>query len=177
MRVYLYIVILVLAVACTPHNRPSHPSTIQQVDSVYTKSDFRTYGDYYKSGHQVYAIDLLSDGLDYDSLGHIVGTGCNLYLSDIFAPKDSTLRLPAGTYEMDSVAKDMHFLRGMYFDGSITGTYLLQIQNGQMQRITLLTGGRMTVDYVENNVVLDFELYLADSTRYHATYTGPAMYR
>jgi hypothetical protein len=75
------------------------------------------------------------------------------------------------------VAKDMHFLRGMYFDGSITGTYLLQIQNGQMQRITLLTGGRMTVDYVENNVVLDFELYLADSTRYHATYTGPAMYR
>ena len=56
----------------------------------------------------------------------------------------------------------------------MTGTYLLQIQDGQMQRITLFTGGKMTVDYVEDDMVMDFELYLADSTRYHATYTGPA---
>lgn len=175
MKAYLYIVILVLAVACTPHNKPSQPtSTIQDADSIYTESDFRSYGDYYNSGHQVYAIDLLSEGLDYDSARYIVGTGCNLYLSDVFAPKDSTLRLPAGTYEMDSVAKDMRFLRGMYFDGNVTGTYLLQIQDGQMQRITLFTGGKMTVDYVEDDMVMGFELYLADSTRYHATYTGPA---
>ena len=96
-----------MAVACTPHNKPTKPTTNQQVDSIYTESDFRRYDDYYNSGHQVYAIDLLSEGLDYDSTGHIVGTGCNLYLSDIFAPKDSIMRLPAGTYTMDSVAKEL----------------------------------------------------------------------
>ena len=178
MRTYLYIAILVLAIACTPHNKPTRPTTIQQVDSIYTESDYRIHGDYYHSGHQVYSIDLLSEGLDYDSLGHIVGTGCNLYLSDVFAPKDSTQRLPSGTYEMNSTAKDMHFLHGMYFDGSVTGTYLLMIQENQVQRILLFVGGTITVDYMEDdNVVLDFDLYLADSTHYHATYTGPAIYQ
>ena len=174
---FLYIVILVLAVACTPHNKPTNPTTIQQVDSIYTESDFDSYGDYYNSGHQVHSVDLLSEGLDYDSAGHIIGTGCNLYLSDIFIPKDSIVRLPSGTYNMDSTAKDMSFLRGMYFDGSVTGTYLLMIQNNQIQRIMLFAGGTMTIDYVENNIVIDFNLYLADSTHYHATYTGPATYR
>ena len=100
-----------------------------------------------------------------------------LYLSDIFAPKDSTMRLPAGTYEMDSIAKDMCFLPGLYFEGSVTGAYLLIIQESQIQRIMLLTKGTMTIDYEENDVILDFNLYLADSTRYHCTYVGPAIYR
>lgn len=176
-KAYLYILIWAIAVACTPHNKPTKPTTNQQVDSIYTESDFRRYNDYYNSGHQVYAIDLLSEGLDYDSTGHIVGTGCNLYLSDIFAPKDSIMRLPAGTYTMDSVAKDMHFLRGMSFEGSVTGAYLLMIQESQIQRIMLLTRGTMAVDYVEEDIILDFNLYLADSTHYHCTYIGPATYR
>lgn len=175
-KIYLYIVIGLVA-ACTPHNKPTRPTTIQQVDSIYTESKFRLYGDYYNSGHQVYSIDLLSEGLDYDSTGHIIGTGCNLYLSDIFVPKDSTQRLPAGRYEMDSVAKDMRFLRGMYFDGSVTGAYLLMIQESQIQRIILLKRGTMTIKYVEDDVFLDFNLYLADSTRYHCTYTGSVIYR
>lgn len=176
MKAYLYIAILVLTAACTPHNRPTQPTTIQQADSIYTESCFRIFGDYHNSGHQVYSIDLLSDGLNYDSTGHILGTGCNLYLSDIFAHKDSVTRLPAGTYSMDSTAKDMSFLRGLSFDGSATGTYLLMIQESQMQRIMFFTEGTMTVEYIENDIVLDFNLYLADSTRYHATYTGSAIF-
>jgi hypothetical protein len=147
------------------------------MDSVFTTADFRMYGDYYESGHQVYAIDLLSEGLAYDSTWHISGTGCNLFLSDVFAAKDSTSRLPAGTYTMDSVANEMSFLRGMYFDGDVTGTYLLTIEEDKIQRIMLFVGGTMTIDYVDDHVALDINLYLADSTRYHARYVGPAMYR
>lgn len=176
MKAYLYIIVLMLAVACTPHNNPTRPAT-QQVDSVYTTADFRAYADFYNSGHQVYAIDLLSDGLEYDSTWHISGTGCNLYLSDIFVAKDSTKRLPAGYYEMDSVAKEMTFLRGMSFEGNVTGTYLLLITEDQIQRILLMTGGNMTIAYEADDVVLDFNLYTEDSTHYHATYTGPAIYR
>ena len=175
-KIYLYIVIGLVA-ACTPHNKPTRPTTIQQVDSIYTESKFCLYGDYYNSGHQVYAIDLLSDGLEYDSAWHISGTGCNLYLSDIFVAKDSTKRLPAGYYEMDSVAKEMTFLRGMSFEGNVTGTYLLLITEDQIQRILLMTGGNMTIAYEADDVVLDFNLYTEDSTHYHATYTGPAIYR
>lgn len=176
MKAYWYIAIFVLVVACKPQNKPTS-SEILQLDSVFTTADFRMYGDYYESGHQVYAIDLLSEGLAYDSTWHISGTGCNLFLSDIFAAKDSTTRLPAGTYTMDSVANEMNFLRGMYFDGDVTGTYLLTIEEDKIQRIMLFIGGTMTIDYVDDHVALDFNLYLADSTRYHARYVGPAMYR
>ena len=85
--------------------------------------------------------------------------------------------MPAGYYEMDSVAKEMTFLRGMSFEGNVTGTYLLLITEDQIQRILLMTGGNMTIAYEADDVVLDFNLYTEDSTHYHATYTGPAIYR
>ena len=178
MKSYLYIALVLLLVACQPANNPSKPSGLQQEDSIYTLADFRAYGDYYNSNHQVYAIDLLSDGLEYDSVWHISGTGCNLFLSDVFVHKDSVNRLPAGVYQMDSVAREMCFLRGMYFDGNITGSYLLMIEEDKIESIVLFTAGTMTIDYKGEDVVLDFELYTADSvSHYHGMYQGPAMYR
>lgn len=177
MKAYLYIVLVFLLVACQPPNNPSKPSGVLQMDSVYTQADFRAYGDYYNSNHQVYAIDLLSDGLEYDSVWHISGTGCNLFLSDVFVHKDSVTRLPAGVYQMDSLAKEMCFLRGMYFEGNVTGTYLLTIEEDKIERILLFTAGIMTIDYDDEDVVIDFELYTADSVRYHGMYQGTAMYR
>jgi hypothetical protein len=177
MKTYLYIALVLLTIACTPKNDPTMPNTTVPADRVYTTADFRTYGDYYKSGHQLYAIDLLSQGLTYDSTWHITGSGCNLYLSDVFAHLDSTARLPQGTYHMDSITAEMTFLKGMYFEGNVTGTYLLEIQDNQMQRITLFTSGMMTIAYEQQNILLDFTLYTADSVRYRATYTGPARYR
>lgn len=162
--------------ACKPHNPIIKPNNIL-FDSVYTTADFRRYGDYYHSNHQIYAIDLLSEGLTYDSVFHISGSGCNLYLSDVFVPKDSVSYLPRGLYKMDSLANDMTFLRGMDFEGNITGSYLLSIQEDQIQKIILFTGGTMSVDYIEKDIILDFHLYTEDSTLYHATYTGAAIYR
>ena len=177
MKVYLYIAILILVVACKPQNKPTPSTTTLQADSVYTTADFRAYGDYYQSGHQVYAIDLLSEGLVYDSAWHISGSGYNLYLSDIFVSKNHTSHLPSGTYEMDSTAQEMSFLRGMNFEGSVTGTYLLEIKDNQLQRITLFSRGNMTIENIGEDVQIDFNLYTEDSVLYHATYIGPAMYR
>ena len=175
MKNYIYILLFLFVVGCTPYNKPTGPTPqpILKADSVYITADFRQYGDYYNTGHQVYAIDLLSTGLEYDSAFHIFGSGCNLFLSDIFV-SDS---LVAGHYKMDSVAKNMTFLRGMNFEGNITGTYLLHISESQIQKIVLFTSGSMDVTYLENDILLDFSLYTADSTLYHATYQGPAIYR
>ena len=175
MKHYIYIVLFLFLVGCNPYNRPTHPSSppTLKADSVYTKADFRQYGDYHNTGHQVFAIDLLSEGLEYDSTFHISGSGCNLFLSDIFV----TDSLVEGHYKMDSVAKDMTFLRGMDFEGNITGTYLLHINENQIQKIVLFTGGSMDIAYLEDKILLEFELYTTDSTFYHATYQGPAMYR
>jgi hypothetical protein len=78
---------------------------------------------------------------------------------------------------MDSVAKDMTFLRGMYFESNITGTYLLLINQDQIQRIVLFTSGSMDIEYIDDEISIDFSLYTADSSLYHATYQGPVMYR
>lgn len=178
MKHFIHILILVLLVSCDPPiNRPQTPTPTTptlDVDSVYTTADFRSYGDYYNTGLEVFAVDLLSEGLIYDSTFHISGSGCNLYLSDIFVHGDS---LPAGHYQMDSVAREMTFLRGMDFEGNITGTYLLQISKDQIQKIILFKSGNMDVKYIDQEIHLEFELYTADSIHYHAIYQGPSRYR
>lgn len=176
MKHIIFILLLVFLVSCdSPINRPPTPPTpTLMMDSVYTTADFRSYGDYYNANLQVFAIDLLSEGLEYDSTFHISGSGCNLFLSDIFTTCDS---IPAGHYEMDSVAQEKTFLRGMDFEGNITGTYLLHINEDKIQQIVLFNGGSMDVAYTAEGVKIDFKLYTADSTYYHATYQGPSKYR
>ena len=175
MKKILYIIFALTRIGCNPTNHTNPPSTPSaQPDSVYVTADFRKHGNYYGTGHQIFAIDLLSNGLTYDSTYHISGTGYNLFLSDVFIKNDS---LVAGHYEMDSVVRDTSFLRGMDFEGNITGTYLLQIQDDKVLHITLFTAGSMEVSYHENEIRLDFTLYTIDSTRYHATYQGSAIYR
>lgn len=173
MKYIVYTLLFILMVSCQKNHNIIYPSRMP-LDSVYTTADFRTHGDYYGIGLQVYAIDLLSDGLVYDSTYHIYGSGCNLYLSDVFAKTDTLIE---GHYVMDSTAKDMTFLRGMDFEGNITGTYLLQIRDDKIDKIILFTGGTMDVQYIENDIRIDFSLYTSDSTHYHAYYIGSADYR
>lgn len=172
MKYCYYIILMLLLLGCIPQNKPTKPAEGLQADSIYTIADIRHYGDYYQSGHHVYAVDLLSDGLQYDSLGYITGTGYNLYLSDVFTGLADSLGLPAGSYEMDSVAREGTFLRGMDFDGNITGCYLLEISNDQLKRIVLFTSGSMQVAYEGEEIILDLTLYTADSLQYNVMYLG-----
>ena len=177
MKQNITILILTLSITlgiagCDPYNNQGNPPTQNPTiiaDSIYVIADIRKHGDYYNSGHQVFAVDLLSQGLTYDSTMHITGTGYNLFLSDIFV---KCVSRPAGHYEMDSVAKDMTFLKGMDFEGNITGTYLLQIQEDKIQTITLFTAGSMEIAYDGEGMKMEMVLYTADSAKYKAKWNS-----
>lgn len=173
MKTYWLIIITLLIVACKPKDNPTVSPTVP-LDSIYTSGHFTNHKDYYNSQHQVYDFDMLSDGLHFDSAGYIVGTGCNLCLSDVFVHKDCT-SIPSGKYKMDSIAKEMTFLRSRDFeDNHLTGTYLLEIKENLINRIILFTSGEMTIDYNDGDTIMNFMLYTADSSKYCATYIGYA---
>lgn len=172
---YIFFFIIFL-VACNPRSQSDEPTfhkTIADCDSVYLIADIQWHKQYYPLlQQQVFSIDLLSDGLSFDSSHHIVGTGCNLYLSDVFLPLTDT-HLQAGTYQMDTTAAAYTFLPFMNFDGNITGCYLLDIQDNNIQQIIGFCAGQMQVEYIsETDIRLDFVLYTNDSTSYHAIYQG-----
>lgn len=177
MRITKYIFLLfILFVACDPSYNNNAPTdgVMTEYDSVYTLADIQWHKQYYPMlERQVFSIDLLSEGLSFDSTNHIVGTGYNLYISDIFLPLATTC-LQSGIYQMDSTASSYTFLPYMYFEGNITGCYLLDIQESNIQQIIGFTTGTMQLEYIgENDIRLDLLLYTADSIRYHAMYEGP----
>ena len=165
MKQLYYIILMLLLVGCIPHNNPNNPTGLQ-VDSVFTSAKIQWHGDYYNSGHQVFSLDLLSEGLSFDSTQKIVGTGYNLYFSDIFLEKNDTL-LQTGIYRMDTTAQAFSFLPYMYFEGNITGCYLLEIEDGRAKRIIGFTGGEIELLDVEQ-MHMDIRLYTEDKKLYHA---------
>lgn len=175
---YIILLLLVVLGACNPHNTGNVPDkALTDYDSVYVIADIQWHKQYYPLlDKQVFSIDLLSDGLAVDSAHHIVGTGVNLYFSDIFVPLTDSV-LTDGTYRMDSVAGDYRFLPYMSFEGNVTGCYILDIQESKINRITGFTAGELTIRTEGEDMHMDILLYLADSTHYRASYDGPAMYR
>ena len=173
MRIFIYIFLLLVSlVACKPIN-PSDTETTIGYDSVYVIADIQWHKQYYPLlDKQVFSIDLLSEGLDFDSTNHIVGTGINLYFSDIFLPLTDTV-LQEGIYRMNSTPEAYTFLPYMYFEGNITGCYMLNIQEGNIERIIGFTAGEFEIITMgDDDIRMDISLYTADSTHYHATYQG-----
>lgn len=177
MKYFKYIFPLVLLLsACDQHKGPETDS-IAQYDSIYTIADIQWHQQYYPLlDRQVFSIDLLTEGLSFDSTYHIEGSGQNLYFSDIFLPLTDTL-LQDGVYRMDSTANEFTFLPYMYFEGNITGCYMLDIQDSQMRRIIGFTSGEFEITSLGDDMRMEISLYMADSTSYHAIYQGPAIYR
>ena len=172
---YIIALLLMVMTACHHHNKPDDITV--PYDSVYVMADIQWHEQYYPLlNQQVFSIDLLTDGLTFDSAYHIIGSGMNLYFSDIFLPMtDSVLR--DGIYRMDSTASDYTFLPYMNFEGNITGCYMLDIQDSQVQRIIGFTAGELQITTFDDDMRMNILLYTADSTHYRATYHGPALYR
>lgn len=154
--------IAILAIACRPT-----PSPYRGLPSTYATAYQHIYGHCYDSvPYAVVSLDLFSQGLDLDENKVIVGTGYNLFLSDIFVP-DSLLT--EGTYRSippDTLAP-FTFLAGRSFEGYPTGAYILNIEEGKVKQIQLIDSGNMTY----RNDSLLFTLY------YKNTYGGKATYR
>ena len=121
------------------------------------------YGVCYDSiPHAVVALDLYTDGLTLDTAKHkMLGTGYNLYFSDIFVPGDS---LVAGTYHADTSAQPFTFLPGREYEGTPTGMYLLYVENGKLQTIQVLDSCTFTIRDTTNGWKdIRFTLYYTDA--------------
>lgn len=174
---YILILLLMVLVGCHTTNKPKELTT--PYDSIYIAADITWHKQHYSLlDKNVFSIDLLTDGLSFDSMYNISGTGLNLYISDIFLPlTDSLLHL--GTYRLDTIASSFTILPYKHFEGGrITGCYMLDIQESTIHRIIGFTSGEMLVNILnEGDIRLDFKLYQSDSTCYRASYQGSALYR
>lgn len=142
-KIALYIVLILVAVtACTSKNKPVQPETIV-TEMSYGKLLY--YGQFYDSiDCHVVALDLYSDGLTLDTTDHIVGSGTNLYLSDIFIPLTDTA-LSSGVYRCADKPAPGVFLPGKDYEGTPSGTYILSINNSQVAQIILCTDSAFVV--------------------------------
>ena len=148
--------------------RPA-PSPYRGLPSVYTTAYQHIHGQCYDSiPYAVVSLDLFSQGLDLNEDKMIVGTGYNLFFSDIFVP-DSLLE--EGEYTAitndQSPVTDHSFLAGKSFEGYPTGAYILNIENGHVKQIQLIDSGNISY----RNDSLLFTLY------YKNIYGGKATYR
>lgn len=171
MKHLLPIFLIGLCVACHPYNPPT-PSPVIPVDTVMTRAKYKAYGTYYKRlDKNVFSLDLYSAGLQNDSLGYIVGSGTNLYLSDILLP-DSVHSLQPGTYTLDTTAAAYTFLPGMNIDGGISGTYLLLINEDAVKQIYYFTSGTFTLAMRGDTADMTFHLLSDKKKIYNASFSG-----
>lgn len=176
MRIRLFhiplLVILLIVVSSCDNHVPNKQTTLTNVDSVFTVAALQYHGQFYPGvdGH-VLSLDLYSDGLYIDSLGHMQGSGTNIYFSDIFISKEDTC-LVQGLYRIDSTALPMTILPGQTIEGSITGSYLLLVQEGQVKRIELFESGSVDVIQDTDSCWITMQMVTSNNKTYNATYIG-----
>ena len=158
--------------ACSNSNKPTPPETL---DLELTHGKLLFYGAYYKGlPRNVIALDLYSRDITFDQNGYIRGSGTNLYLSDIFLPLTDSV--PAdGFYVCDTTAEVNTFLPGMDFEGTPTGTYLLQIKEDAIAQIILFRDSSFTLTDKDGITDIRFNL-TADKKTYAVHFNGNLKY-
>ncbi len=177
------LLLLVLAVACTPNQRPERKPL---ADTSFDKAYSRNYGAHYLTRgieQNVIDLDLYSGNLGLDSANHIVGTGTNLYLSDIFIPASENKLHDAEGEELifasDTTGAEYTFLPGVDYDGNISGAYLLNITEGNLTSYTVFDEGSFTVNHAADTTRIHFVFkYTQSSVRltYEADFCGVIEY-
>lgn len=167
MRILPLLLLAVGISACSP----TTSSRRRGLPAEYTEAWQTAYGHCYDSvPAAVVSLDLYSDGLSVDNEQHkMVGTGYNLYLSDIFVP-DSLLA--AGTYRTAETGDPFTFLPGRDWEGTPSGMYLLYVEEGQLQAIQVLDSGIVVVRDTANSLTdLQCTLYYHNAYGYRVQYT------
>lgn len=162
-HIILYIWIILGMIACRPA-----PSAYRGLPATYATAYEQIHGHCYDSvPYAVISLDLYSAGLELNKDKRIVGTGYNLFLSDIFVP-DSLLETGEyGSLPQSADPIPFSFMPGRDFEGYPIGTYILNIEEDQVKSIQLVDSG----SFAYRNDSLLFTLY------YRNTYGGKATYR
>lgn len=151
---------LIIGLAGCNKNSPAlKPTYADKLQSCYMEY----YGQSYDSvAHNVFALDLYSEGLTLDSANHIVGSGTNLYISDIFV---SDTALQEGVYHSSTGTEEHTFLPGQDFEGIPTGIYVLSITDGSVSTIQVIDSGRFVVQQTNDSLYnIRFTLYYNQHT-------------
>lgn len=167
--IYLLCVCALMACRETKRQEPA-----QQYATEFTSCYVEQYGKVYDSvPHNVFALDLYSDGLSLDSTRRIVGTGTNLYISDIFLA-DSLLAV--GAYHSDTTAVTHTFLPGQDFEGTPTGIYLFSVVESANAGVQVVDSGRFEVSLTPDSLYnMHFMLYYGKQT-YEGRFEGTLNY-
>ncbi len=156
--------------------KKEEPNTVQPLVSATELDEglLTFHGAYYAEEgieQNVFEMDLLSAGLNYTEEGRIVGTGTNLYFSDIFVlSTDSTL--VAGTYTANKSTEPGTFLPGIKYDNNYSGAYLLNIVDTVVQEIHLIESGTFTLQKEGEKTHITFDLQTTEGKQYNGTFKG-----
>jgi hypothetical protein len=166
---------VVLTAACTPRNTPSSRKTTT-ADTVLTQAFIHRYGQHYKKiPCQVMSIDLYSEGLTRGEGDTLRGTGTNLYFSDVFLDTQAAI-LPAAEYRLDTTAAPGTALPAREYEGLVTGTTLVQVQDGSTVSISMFESGGFRLHYEGDTAVMEIHLETSDRRHYDGTYRGVPHY-
>lgn len=169
MKRLFYLILILLLAGCEEKNHP----TEKAIENQFTQGIAINYGNYYaeeRVQQNVLSLDLYSKGLSLDTADQIVGTGVNLYFSDIFVPKTENT-FPIGTYVSDTTGMALSFLPGMNYEGSVSGAYLLIIKEDGYS-VDLIKEGNFVVTQDGDSTQIDFTLIRSNGQKYTASYKG-----
>ena len=161
--------LFIIAAVLTSCSNPT-PTPSRGLPKEYNLAYEELFGRCYDSiPYNVIGLDLYSEGLTLDSDHRIKGSGCNLYISDIFAEGE---RLAPGIYRSDTTALPFTFLPGINFEGYPHGMYILNIEEDKIIDIQLLDSGL----FAFRNDSLLFTLYYRNvygtKSTYHCSFHG-----
>ena len=167
-----FLLILPLAILITACGSNVTPEKKTIGETRFTTAYAKSYGAHYASrgiAQNVIDFDLYSANIDLDSTHHIVGTGSNLYISDIFVPTAETTLQPE-SYRSDTTGSDYTFLPGVDYEGNISGAYLLRINDGSLSGYTVFNDGTFTLTQDGDTTQVLFTLHYTEGNNIQRTY-------
>lgn len=173
-RLYIFCLLAgILLYSCNNGiNEPSKNVTLRQPFTTGYAVYYGTYYDYLGIDTHVFELDLYTEGLGLDSTGQYVGTGQNLYMTDIFSLGSDSL-LTEGIYNVDNLYQYTagSILGGESYGGIPGGAQLINVSSTGISYDYIISG-TMTVAYSNDSTILNFKLQTKQGTLIENQFRG-----
>ena len=173
-RLYIFCLLAgILLYSCNNGiNEPSKNVTLRQPFTTGYAVYYGTYYDYLGIDAHVFELDLYTEGLGLDSTGQYVGTGQNLYMTDIFSLGCDSL-LTEGIYTVDTLYQYTagSILGGESYGGIPGGAQLINVSSTGIS-YDYVRSGTMEVKYRNDSILINFKLQTQQGTQIENQYTG-----
>ena len=153
-------------------NEPTNNVTLRQPFTTGYAVYYGTYYDYLGIDTHVFELDLYTEGLGLDSTGQYVGTGQNLYMTDIFSLGSDSL-LTEGIYNVDTLYQYTagSILGGESYGGIPSGALLINVSSTGIS-YDYIKSGTMEVKYRNDSVLIAFKLQTQQGTQIENQYNS-----